>query len=352
VWVQEDSFTGTVTRASSLNRYAYVEGSPVSHTDVLGAFRAASAMAAQKLSAADYAEFMKWFAILSVVGRYNEWQANLAVVRQAAADEEYYRAVAGLPMPGEEYQNRGFWGNAGAFISGWTGQAWHAGVGAFDLALVGVGGTSGWAQYTGSAERVDQMYESFMFGVEENGWWAQSNIAFNPVYHLIAAGDSVMQACGVGEWNQCGSSTFDFQMAEAEVALIAYGGAKSISVKLPGAKSPVVLTGEAATDSGAVGGLRAAGANSVEILREPAALKGLTPSQIDDLAVNAGYDVLPGKVSASNPATRYYVPGTNRSVGFRVLPGGVAGQTGIKAGPYLKFFGGPNDSLRVPLSAS
>jgi len=52
VWVQEDSYTGTSTRASSLNRYAYVEGSPVSHTDVLGAFRAAAAMAAQKLSAA------------------------------------------------------------------------------------------------------------------------------------------------------------------------------------------------------------------------------------------------------------------------------------------------------------
>ncbi len=58
VWVQEDSFTGTVTRASSLNRYAYVEGSPVSHTDVLGAYRAASAMAAQQLSAVDYAAFM------------------------------------------------------------------------------------------------------------------------------------------------------------------------------------------------------------------------------------------------------------------------------------------------------
>jgi RHS repeat-associated protein len=58
VWVQEDSFTGTITRASSLNRYAYVEGSPASHTDVLGPFRAAAAMAAQKLSAADYAAFI------------------------------------------------------------------------------------------------------------------------------------------------------------------------------------------------------------------------------------------------------------------------------------------------------
>jgi len=66
VWVQEDAFTGTVTRASSLNRYAYVEGSPVSHTDVLGAFRAASAMAAQKLSAADHAAFMAELTALAV----------------------------------------------------------------------------------------------------------------------------------------------------------------------------------------------------------------------------------------------------------------------------------------------
>gem|GEM_PF-1583984 len=66
VWVQEDSFTGTVTRASSLNRYAYVEGSPVSHTDVLGAFRAAAAMAAQKLSAAEYAAFIAQLTVLAV----------------------------------------------------------------------------------------------------------------------------------------------------------------------------------------------------------------------------------------------------------------------------------------------
>jgi len=72
VWVQEDSFTGTVTRASSLNRYAYVEGSPVSHTDVLGAYRAASAMAAQKLSAVDYAQFILRLKIFSAIGVDNE----------------------------------------------------------------------------------------------------------------------------------------------------------------------------------------------------------------------------------------------------------------------------------------
>jgi RHS repeat-associated protein len=72
VWVQEDSFTGTITRASSLNRYAYVEGSPASHTDVLGAYRAASAMAAQQLSTADYAEFMAQLALIGTRAFYFE----------------------------------------------------------------------------------------------------------------------------------------------------------------------------------------------------------------------------------------------------------------------------------------
>lgn len=84
-------------------------------------------------------------------------------------------------------------------------------------------------------------------------------------------------------------------------------------------------------------------------LNDPKALEGLRPSRVDDLARNAGFEVLPGKASAKNAATRYYVPGTNRSVGFRVLPGGVAGQSGIKAGPYLRYFGGPRAGQRVPL---
>ena len=74
VWVQEDAFAGSVTRASSMNRYAYVEGSPVSHVDVLGAYRAAAAMAQQQLSAADYAAFVAgvkaWYASPACVGYY------------------------------------------------------------------------------------------------------------------------------------------------------------------------------------------------------------------------------------------------------------------------------------------
>jgi RHS repeat-associated protein len=92
-------------------------------------------------------------------------------------------------------------------------------------------------------------------------------------------------------------------------------------------------------------------ASSADVLRDPQALEGLTPSQIDDLARNAGYDILPGKAGAANPATRYYMPGTNGSVGFRVLPSGVTGQTGIKGSAYLRFFGGPFAGLRIPLAS-
>jgi hypothetical protein len=91
--------------------------------------------------------------------------------------------------------------------------------------------------------------------------------------------------------------------------------------------------------------------SSGDILKDPSAVEGLTPSQIDDLAQNAGYDVGPGSTSAANPATRYYLPGTNGSEGFRVLPSGVAGQAGIKGGAYLRFFGGKLAGIRVFLAS-
>lgn len=92
-------------------------------------------------------------------------------------------------------------------------------------------------------------------------------------------------------------------------------------------------------------------ASAAEILNDRSALEGLTPSQVDDLARNAGYEIAPGSASSANPATRYYVPGTNRTQGFYVLPQGVAGQTGIEGGPYLRFYNsGPNAGERVQLS--
>lgn len=90
--------------------------------------------------------------------------------------------------------------------------------------------------------------------------------------------------------------------------------------------------------------------SSLDALRDPSAVEGLTPSQIDDLARNAGLELESGSASAANPAMRYYLPGTRQSVGFRVLPRGVAGQTGIKGGPYLRYFGGLNGNQMVPLA--
>lgn len=89
--------------------------------------------------------------------------------------------------------------------------------------------------------------------------------------------------------------------------------------------------------------------SSLDALNNPKSLEGLTPSQIDDLARNAGFEVRAGSASAKNPATRYYLPGTNGSQGFRVLPQGVPGQPGVKSGAYLKYFGGPLHGTRVPL---
>ena len=55
VWVSDDTYRGQATRASSMNRYAYVEGAPESFVDHLGFFRAAAALEAQRLAAAEAA---------------------------------------------------------------------------------------------------------------------------------------------------------------------------------------------------------------------------------------------------------------------------------------------------------
>lgn len=55
VWASDDSYRGRATRASSMNRYAYVEGAPESFVDVYGFFRAAAAIRAQQLAAAEAA---------------------------------------------------------------------------------------------------------------------------------------------------------------------------------------------------------------------------------------------------------------------------------------------------------
>jgi RHS repeat-associated protein len=55
VWLQDDAYRGTAARASSMNRYAYVEGAPESFVDALGFHRAAAALQQQRLAAAQAA---------------------------------------------------------------------------------------------------------------------------------------------------------------------------------------------------------------------------------------------------------------------------------------------------------
>jgi len=55
VWLSDDAYRGTVARSASLNRYAYVEGAPTSFVDVLGFYRAAAAIRAQQIAAAEAA---------------------------------------------------------------------------------------------------------------------------------------------------------------------------------------------------------------------------------------------------------------------------------------------------------
>ena len=83
VWVSDDTYRGQVTRASSMNRYAYVEGAPESFVDHLGFFRAAAALEAQRLAAAEAAWLAAQKAARSAAptncsgyGCYMKWQAE------------------------------------------------------------------------------------------------------------------------------------------------------------------------------------------------------------------------------------------------------------------------------------
>nr|WP_267127761.1 hypothetical protein [Demequina subtropica] len=58
VWVQADTRPGTATRASSMNRYAYVEGAPETYVDVMGAYRAAAAQVYANFGPTAYAVFV------------------------------------------------------------------------------------------------------------------------------------------------------------------------------------------------------------------------------------------------------------------------------------------------------
>jgi RHS repeat-associated protein len=68
-WIQDDHYRGTVTRASSMNRYAYVEGAPESYVDIFGYFRARAAIEAQRLAAAEAAYTSAQAALLRATPR-------------------------------------------------------------------------------------------------------------------------------------------------------------------------------------------------------------------------------------------------------------------------------------------
>jgi len=129
--------------------------------------------------------------------------------------------------------------------------------------------------------------------------------------------------------------------AEVRSAEAGCGYFASVRLGLEGALAGAALFagGEGADEAGL----------AAETLSNPELVSRLSPEEIDQLAREAGYEIGPGGAGYSNPATRYYVPGTNRSEGFRVLSEGVKGQSGLKGGPYLRYFGGPNHGVGVPL---
>jgi RHS repeat-associated protein len=102
VWVQDDRYRGTTTRAASMNRYAYVEGAPESFVDELGFYRARAAIQAQRLAALNaelqsalagleglYGAAVKWGQDLSVAQMLKIWNslnAGLDPAVKAALD--------------------------------------------------------------------------------------------------------------------------------------------------------------------------------------------------------------------------------------------------------------------------
>ena len=78
VWLQDDRFRGTTTRAASLNRYAYVEGAPQSFVDVLGFYRARAAIRAQQLAAAQAAYDAALKALKAAQGEYLTQSVSVA----------------------------------------------------------------------------------------------------------------------------------------------------------------------------------------------------------------------------------------------------------------------------------
>jgi len=112
VWVQDDRYRGTTTRAASMNRYAYVEGAPESFVDVLGFYRARAAVRAQKVAAlqaafqsaldelnrivASQARLPGAWTVAQMMASYNQFHASDDPVVRAAMDKIARQAFYGV----------------------------------------------------------------------------------------------------------------------------------------------------------------------------------------------------------------------------------------------------------------
>lgn len=128
---------------------------------------------------------------------------------------------------------------------------------------------------------------------------------------LFAAGPASALTAPAAQ-NGVGASTSAAQVVVGASAGVVAGQRLGNDLPQPGI---VVATGVATNTAG---NAARSVVTSTDVVSSPSALRGLTASQVDDLARNAGYEVRPGNPGAANPATRYYAPGTNRSTGFRV----------------------------------
>jgi hypothetical protein len=151
-------------------------------------------------------------------------QQALQIQAQATADRDYYRAVAGMSAdPLAEPVQRSFLQNTLDFVDGANDAVWDMAVGMYDI--------SGFSMVV-TPDRYDsardEMLSGFMYGVDENGLWAQANIAFNPVYHVLDGGASLGDALATGDYHGAGGATVATGVALLEVAAVAIPGAQLV----------------------------------------------------------------------------------------------------------------------------
>lgn len=217
-----------------------------------------------------------------------------------------------------------------------------------DYAVDSASSTSRFLASPGAAAR--EAWNGSRVGAEEAGGGAGARLnQFNPAYHALNSGQATSDAVAAGDGYGAGYSACQTAAHAVDTVALATGfTGVGKAIVSSGRRAASGRPGRLADESGAVGpgASRAAAATRLE---QPQMLRGASVQEIDELARAAGYERRPGKASGKNPATRYYKPGTRESDGFRILHEGVPGQPHVKAGPYLRFFGGKLDGVGVPL---